>query len=362
MSRVSSRAAVAAAAAVARLAPLCWLAFAACASATRRTPPPLADQVSNGDRDPRQALLAELQSEVLEGYERDEPPELESTVLPQVGAARIGVGPGDVLVDQELVNASSRWPLMIDPATPTSVRSKRLKPYLSRDLSAGWIFDEVSWRIEICKRTLVIPLRLTALYARDGDRWVLAVEHLSTGSELPVAGPLIGRSIPSDEVSRAVGDDVARSVATALAAPIAESLSIGPEAVLVGPGWSQEWNGSDVLGQQLVAGAISIEDRRIGVVGQVAGNATVAYWVGNLVTTAATGARSRLRATFVLERQGPSGKNPGRWVVVQGHVSLPVDDETLAHNVVGSALVSLNPLVAQCGDQARSGLGEAAAD
>jgi hypothetical protein len=334
------------------------LGLAACTSATRRAPPPLADQVSNGDRDPRQVLISELQGEVLEGYERDEPPELESAVLPLIGAARIGVGPGDILVDQELVNSSSRWPLLIDPSTRTSVRSKHLAVQLADDRSAGWIVDEVSWRLETCGRTLVIPLRVTAMYARDGDRWVLAVEHVSSGAEPPADGPLIGRPIPSAEVSRAIGEDVARSVEVALQSPIASSplLGTGPDAVLLGPSWAQEWRGGDIVGQQLVTGALTVEDRRIGVVGHDPDSATVAYWIGNLVATDPSGARTRLRATFVLEHQvaDPEARQPPRrWVVVQGHVSLPVDDETLARQSVGSALVSLNPLVTQCGEQAR---------
>ncbi len=323
-----------------------------CSATTKRALPPLADQISNGDRDPEQALLAELQGEVLESYERDDPPDLETSALP-IGGARIGVGPGDVLVDRELVNASSRWPLMIDASTPTSVRSKRLELHLARDHSAAWIFDEVSWRIPICRRTLVIPLRLTSLYARDGDRWVLAVEHLSTGAELPQEGPLIGRSLPSAEVSRAIGDEVAKSVSLLLHGPVPDSplVSTGVEAALVGPAWGQEWHGTDVFSQQLFDGAISVEDRRVGVVGRDPARATIAYWVGNVVATSPSNQRTRLRATFVLERQPgatSAPKSAHRWVVVQSHFSLPVDDETLAKSVVGSALLSLNPLVAQC--------------
>lgn len=323
---------------------------AACGSPPRRSIPPLADQISNGDRDQRQVLLAELQSEVFDAYDRDAPPDLETGVLPRVGAARIGVGPGDLLVDQELAAASSRWPLMIDPSTPTAVRSKKLELHVAGDHSAGWMFDEVSWRIEVCKRTMVIPLRFTAMYARDGDRWVLAVEHLSTGASLPEQGGMIGRSVPAAEVSTSLAEDVAASVTAELTAPIADSplVSSGPEAVLLGPGWHQEWHGPDIISQQLVLGTLGLEDRReerrIGVVGHDVASATVAYWVGNLVATAPDGARTRLRGTFILE------KRSGRWAVVQAHVSLPVDDETLARSTVGSALVSLNPLKVQCDD------------
>jgi hypothetical protein len=322
-------------------------ALAACGSAPRREPPPLADQISNGDRDLALTLRAEMQAEVLDSYERDDPPELEVSVLPQLGPALIGVGPGDFLVEEDLAQASSRWPLHIDfTTTPTAVRSKRLELHLSKDLTAGWVFDEVSWRIEICRRTLVIPLRLTALYARDGDRWVRAVEHVSTGAELPIDGALIGRPVPGAELSAALAEEVTTSVATELASPIVDSPlhSTGPESVLVGPAWQQEWHGDEISGKELVAGSLTVEDRRIGAIGRAGSLATVAYWVGNLVATSPTGARTRLRGSFVLERRA------GKWVTVQGHVSLPVDDETFAHSSVGSALVSLNPLVAQCSE------------
>lgn len=324
---------------------------AGCGSPPRRASPPLADQISNGDRDQRQVLLAELQAEVFDAYDRDAPPDLETGVLPQVGAVRIGVGPGDLLFDQELAAASSRWPLMIDPATPTVVRSKKLELHVADDRSAGWMFDEVSWRIEVCKRTLVIPLRLTAMYARDGDRWVLAVEHLSTGASMPEEGGMIGRSVPAAQVSAELADEISASVTAELTAPIAESplVSFGPEAVLLGPAWHQEWHGPDIGGQQLVLGTLGAEDRReerrIGVVGHTVASATVAYWVGNLVANAPDGARTRLRGSFILE------KRSGRWAVVQAHVSLPVDDETLARSSVGSALVSLNPLRVQCDER-----------
>jgi hypothetical protein len=349
------------------------LGASACGGVRRGTPPPLADQVSNGDRDPRQALLAELQTDVLTGYERDEPPELGTDVVPVIGGARIGVGPGDVMVDQELANASSRWPLLIGSTTKTSVRTKRLERHLAADQSAAWVSDEVSWRVEVCDHTLVIPLRFTALYARDGDRWVLAIEHLSTGSPLPTEGALVGRSIPAAEASSEIGEALASAMAPLLQSPIsaAPSISSGPEATLIGPQWAQEWHGADLLGQRIVDGTLTTEEGRAGVVGRTVDDATVAYWVGTLIATAASGARTRLRATFVFEKRAtpaaevapatpaklatPPSRAPPTWVVVQGHVSLPVDDETLARGAVGSALVGLNPLSVQCGDAVGAG-------
>src|SRR5205085_8490798 len=77
------------------------------------------------DRDQQIAILAELKSVILTSYERDEPPEIGSSMIaPQVGTIRIGVGPGDGLVNQELERAPSRWPLDVTAATPTEARSK----------------------------------------------------------------------------------------------------------------------------------------------------------------------------------------------------------------------------------------------
>jgi SnoaL-like domain len=329
-----------------------------CGGPTRRPAPPLADQAASGDGDPQQALLSELQSDVLDAYERDEPPELDTSVIPVVGSARIGVGPGDVLVEQELDNASSRWPLMIGANTTTAVRSKRLEIHLAADQSAAWMSDEVSWRIEICGRTLVIPLRLTALFARDGDRWVLALEHLSTGVDVDKLEGRPGRSIPPAQASPTVAAAVATAVGQALQVPAPASplLSTGPESVLIGPGWSQEWHGADLTGQRLVSGTLRVaetlvgsalqRERRIGVVGRSVDSATVAFWVGNLLATTADGVSQQLRGSFVLERRHD------QWVVVQGHVSVAVDDETLAQSAVGSALIKLNPLTARCDDAA----------
>jgi hypothetical protein len=324
---------------------LAWVT-GSCGASTRRAPPQLADQVASGYLDPAKAFLAELQSEILDGYERDEPPDLETNALPQIGAARIGVGPGDFMVDQELVNASSRWPLLIGSDTRTSARSKRLRLNLAKDQSAAWAIDEVSWRIEVCGRTLTIPLRLTALYAHDGDRWVPALEHLSTGA-LPSAAAgtdLIGRTVVDAEISIEIASAAAAAIAPLLRSPIVASplISTDPEAVLLGPQWSQQWTGADLLGQSLVEGTLTVEGRRIGVVGRNVAQASVAYWVGTLVATSTTGLATRLRATFVLERQRAG------WVTVQGHVSAPVDDEALARSLVGSALVGLNPLTTRC--------------
>lgn len=326
----------------ARYPALAALAVAACGSPPRRALPPLADQVGTGARDVGAQAREELRAEILDAYQRDEPPELNAALLPEVGPARIGAGPGDFLVDRELDNAGSRWPLTLDGETPSAARSKVLQLHAAADGSAAWMFDEVSWRITVCGRVLVIPLRVTALYARDGDRWVHAIEHVSWGAPADLAEPVLGRNVPSSASSSAMGTTLATAIAPLLANPIPASPSYATtsEAVLVGPTWRQEWHGADILGKALAAGPLAVEDERAGVIGRDEARATVAYWVGNLRSTQRP--QARLRATFVLERR------LGQWVVVQGHVSAPIDDEHLAAMTLGSARAQLNPLRAKC--------------
>ena len=158
-----------------RLVVASLVVLAACPRGGTKTSPQN-DQtiVTDSDADRRARLRSELQDEVLASYERDELPEVETMMIPpEVGPARIGAGPGDVLFGDDVRRlAWSRWPLQIQTGTKTQVRSKNLRIHLSHDkqVSAAWMSDELSWRIAMCGRTAVIPLRMTALYAHDGDR------------------------------------------------------------------------------------------------------------------------------------------------------------------------------------------------
>ena len=111
---------------------------------------------------------------------------------------------------------------------------------------------------------------------------------------------------------------------------------------------------------------------------------TVAYWIGNFVATLPArpgipAGKARVRGTFVFERRHMAKAEPGRpaprsggqicvrkpgecrWVLVQGHVSQPVDDGpdpsgerhdlvTLTTAVFGTSLVSSAPLEVTCDD------------
>jgi hypothetical protein len=372
-------------------------ALAACPGTQVREAPPLSDPIAVTDRDLRADMRAELQDEVLGSYERDEPPEIESTMIPpQVGPARIGVGPGDVLIGPELERAPSRWPLDVSSSMPAEARSKRLEIHLAQDGTAGWVFDEISWRIGICGHTAVIPLRMTALYARDGDRWIPVFEHLSFG-HIPVKardGTLRGRTVRDARIDSDLHDELSRVLAPVLArnaSGVAGKLETGPEAMLLGPEAADEWHGPDVLNAQLVPVNLRAEDRRVGIVGRRPSTATIAYWVGNFVADLPArpgfaAGKVRFRGTFVFEKRlvdkveikddkpsKPASAAPKscasegaecRWMLVQGHVSHPIDDGPdadpdkreyidLASLVFGTALVSPKPLEVTCDDGTR---------
>jgi hypothetical protein len=330
--------------------------------------------VAETDLERRQRLLGELQDDILSSYDRDEPPDSDTQLIdPRVGPARIGVGPGDVLYGDDVkLRASSRWPLFVEPGTPTSVRSKHLDIHLSSDrkVIAAWMSDEISWRITQCGRTAAIPLRITALYAHDGDRWVEIFEHLSFG-DVPVATPeLYGLQVKTAVVDRGLADELSRTLAPLLyhqQAKIASVVALDPQHLaeddikqpaptfLLAPDPDGEWHGvAETAHATLIPdGVLDPDDRRISTVGISLADSTIAYWVGNFVGTlgdrpGVKGGRVRLRGSFVFE------KRAGKWIVVQGHVSKPIDDVELAQRVFGTSLISEKPLQITCDDGSRS--------
>jgi hypothetical protein len=338
--------------------------------------------VTDTEIERRQRMLAELQDDILSGYERDELPDLDTELVdPKVGPARIGVGPGDVLFGSEVrERASSRWPIRVDSSTKTAVRSKRLDIHLSADkgASAAWMSDELSWRITACGRTSVIPLRVTALYAHDGDRWVQVLEHLSFGRQpMPAPdGSIVGRPMADALIDTSLSDELGRAVVGLFSQQserVRQLVSLDPEhraeddprqpapSFILAPDPDSEWHGDDDVARiQIVDGKLlKIQDRRVGVIGRSVAKATVAYMVANLVVDlrvhpGSPASQVLLRGTFVFE------KRPGNdaWVIVQAHVSEPISDYALANRVFGTALESVNlesgeALRVTCDDGAR---------
>jgi hypothetical protein len=125
-----------------------WLLALVACSSPLKPPPAHSDNglgAAESDDSRRKRLVAELADDILSSYERDDLPELDTSLIPpSVGPARVGVGPGDVLVGEEVrQRASSRWPLYLGSTVGTEVRSKNLDIHLSRDklVSAAWLSD-----------------------------------------------------------------------------------------------------------------------------------------------------------------------------------------------------------------------------
>jgi hypothetical protein len=342
------------------------------------------DPVTGGEADPRTAMIAELQDDIFDSYERDDPPEIRTDMLPsiagtghKVGTARIGVGPMDMWIGDEVAHAASRWPLVVD-RDASEARSKRLDIHLAQDGSAAWMFDELSWRIKVCGRIAVVPLRITALYAHDGDRWVPVFEHLSFGHQVVPArqATRAGKEIRSEVVARDVADAISEALNPVLAGTLRDPnvVAINPDALVLGPDVGSEWHGPSPLGGPIVDGKLTTEARRIGTIGRTVAASTIAYWVGTLIaeqpaTPTSPGGKARLRGSFVFEKRkitmntmtapDPQGHvevanatTTSRWVLVQAHVSQPIAEDDLATLLFGTSLLSVHPLRLSCDDAA----------
>ncbi|HSR98502.1 MAG TPA: hypothetical protein VLM79_15700 [Kofleriaceae bacterium] len=343
--------------------------LAGCAGSSKPASTSPEPQASGDDAATHYArVLIELQDDILASYERDDPPELDtSMIVSKIGAARIGAGPGDVYIAGDLARAPSRWPLDIDRLTRTDVRSKKLEIQIAADFTAAWMADELSWRIEACGRTAVIPLRITALYAHDGDRWVPVFEHLSFGwTPAPRDGPP-PKAIKTEVVSGDLRDELSGVLGRGLfrTPHDPQVVSQDPSALVLGPDAGDEWHGPAVLGARLPAG--KLEDRRVGTVGRTPGEATVAYWIGNYIADipaqpSAPAGKVRMRVTHVFEKRRlgkPDGKAKAcgddcRWILVQTHMSQPITDDELTQQVFGTALLSPKPLQLDCSDDTRA--------
>ena len=329
--------------------------LAACPAPQTRPKQQVHDFESSVGGDLKAAAIAELQDDILESYERDEPPERSGMINPPIGGTRIGVGPGDVETIDNPARASTRWPLDVGRDAVAMARSKRLEIHASADLTAAWMYDEVSWRVEKCGRTAVIPLRMTALYAHDGDRWIEVFEHLSF-ARIPQPAQDAAQWVriqpvrKDQRVPQQLADDLSRAVASVVRPKPSQNaaISTGPEAVLLGPDVPEEWHGADIARARMPK-AVRGEERQIGTVGRTIEKATVAYWIGDFTADlpqrpGIPAGRVLLRGTFVFE------KRDGRWIVVVGHLHEPIDDDSLALRVFGTALITAKPLEIDCGE------------
>ncbi|MEO7732607.1 MAG: hypothetical protein ABIY55_16685 [Kofleriaceae bacterium] len=344
---------------------------------------PLVGQIET-DEDRRSRLVRELRGDILASFiDGDYLAFASRPVNPDVidlnvGSARIGVGPDDVVFKALITPHSwNRWPLALaSKGKRPVVRSKRLRVHLASDkvVEAAWMSDDVSWRIDVCGKVATIPLRVTALFAYEAGQWYEVFEHVSYARAPVVYPELRGARIldafASQQLAEYPTGDLGAPLAAVLSgdpARMRDAVAVEPRGeadhdslvsaptFLWGPSFSRGWDGSRGLTRvDLGVTSFQPEDRRVGLLGT---HGTIAYWIGNFLVEprpavgSGAGGKLRVRGTFIFEKRcttPAAGCEPDRWIVVQGHISEPVSDEELASRAFGSRLQSWAPLRFDC--------------
>jgi ketosteroid isomerase-like protein len=346
------------------------------AVATTTTPPP--------ERESLVELRRELEAAVLENYFQLGLGNMEAyadIIDTDAAVTLIGIGPDDVFLGEQSEactaamastapeavlqrrracgRTSDRLPFRIgapclpdtDPEQPClGVLSKNLTVRVSRDGTTAWVVDELSYRVPYRGRQAAMPLRYTAVFVRDVERWDLVQEHLSyplptrLTRELAAAGELatparierqggaptlweiVHEHIAVDEAGRA------RSKILAAARNASEDRVIllhNPRGELRGAELSTEPNLADAFGP-----GTQVEARDLRV--YTAPGGRVAWLAANLTVATQNEGKPVLigmRLTAVLERDDRSA-----WRLMQAHVSVPIRKEQLSARVFGAGL------------------------
>jgi ketosteroid isomerase-like protein len=290
-------------------------------------------------------LRKSLESTVLENYVQLTYGNIEAyldRVATEGEVQFIGVTPGDVLVG---VNPPGlREDRRLYRRRRLRILSKNLDVHLSQDGSVGWVYDEVSYRVEYMGREASIPIRSTSLYLRDVERWVLAAGHLSYS--VPI-GELIavvargkfrkGASMktepgPSKELSASLVGIVGRFINGSADKALVHS---DESSLLLLPGPEQEYHGEECLdapplAQTIGEGAtVAVKNYRV----QLSSSKRVAWLVANLSARGDFNGdllEIPLRGSFVLEKRGE-----GDWLIAQAHISAPFSENELSALVFG---------------------------
>jgi len=327
-----------------RLAFLCvsMLVLASCGSKTRKSavlPASSEEQADFG----LEELRKNLESTVLENYDQLNNGNVEA-LMDGVAIDRklqiVGVTPSDIIVGKSPAALGEDRRLYRE--RDVQILSKNLDVHLSRDGSVGWVYDEISLRVGFEGREASIPIRSTAVYVRDVDRWVLAAEHLSYG--FPVTD--VFRLAAQGKLAKVPRLKIDYGGPRERAAPL-----IGLAGVFVNRGdlGTPATNRSDTLvllpGPELefhnaIAPALStlfgpgttvaVREFRI----EVAETKRVAWMLASLTIQAKFNGDPTsipLRASFVFER----GKEDG-WGIVQAHLSVGLEQEQLSAHVFGT--------------------------
>jgi len=305
-------------------------------------------------------LRRDLEATVLEGYSQLSLGNLEAygdTVAEDEPVVLIRLGPRDVHVGMKADAELAAFRL--DPCV--EVLSKNLEVHLSEDRSVGWTFDDVSCRVPdpFEGRRASIPLRITAVYQRHLDTWVLVQQHVSYG--LPpndvVAWERAGRlARPVDVPHNVASDDGVRRLVESTAQGIVvgkrryRELKVAADemSLVLWPGPTHEYHGPEILDapqlEDLFGVATELQARAMHV--GLARNKKIAWVATNVqVNTIVSDdpVTIILRATYVFERRDASR---GPWVQVQAHVSAPIVQADLSKRVFGIEIPDLSELAA----------------
>jgi len=305
-------------------------------------------------------LTRDLEATVLEGYSQLSLGNLEAyadTVADDEPVVLIKLGPDDVHVGAK--KDASLSVFRIDPCV--EILSKNLEVHLSEDRSVGWTFDDVSCRVPdpFEGRWASIPLRVTGVYQRHLDTWVLVMQHVSYG--LPPADVVawaragmlrrptdIPRNVkPGDGIRKLIEKSV-RGIVTDKVGYRERKVAVDDLSLVLWPGPDQEYHAAEISAapplEQLFGVATEVRARGMQI--GIARNKKVAWVATNLqVDTIVSDdpISLTLRATYVLERRDDS---TGPWVQVQAHVSAPIVQGELAKRVFGIELPDLSELAA----------------
>lgn len=225
------------------------------------------------------------------------------------------------------------------------IYTKALDVHVTSNGAVGWVFDEMSYRIPHRGREASIPVRMTAAFVRDIDRWVMVFEHLSYALptedvlELALNGKLATPAAIEDRGAHPQLDRMFVSAVERLHNGPERwrrrSLADGPDVLVVYPAPEHEFRGPAGREAPLLAevygtgGKVEVDGRRI----TVARTGRLAWMVANLaVTTMVNGdpLRFGLRGTYLLELRGELG-----WEIIQAHVSVPVSENVVCRRVFG---------------------------
>lgn len=248
-----------------------------------------------------------------------------------------------------------------DPDQPClGVLSKNLTARVSRDGTTAWVVDELSYRIPYRGRQAAMPLRYTAVFVRDVERWDLVQEHLSyplptrLARELAAAGQLATparmerHGVPA--VWEIVHEHLIRDkVNRARDKVVAASQGASEDRVLLLHNPSGERHGAEIFTGENLADAFGagtqLEARDVRVF--TAPGDRVAWLAANLNVATQHETKPvliRMRVTAVLERD-----ERGAWQLMHAHASIPIRKDQLAARVFGAGLTpnSTDPIGSQ---------------